>query len=327
MKEKLGRIGAQIISLLRRRSAIGVGEGSPLQTYRGYGETHEALLRSMVTGPARLESDRFIDGFGQVTLLECVPFCSRFDLERLTLPLPDDGFHAEAPEYVAVADSVRRARSRYCIAEIGAGWGPWVGLGGVLARNRGLKEIELLAIEALPARYELLRAHLHANGFRPNAGDDTVLEGVSCRLVNGAATPTRKEVFFPDVAITDMGSAFSERGEDRDYRGMRVQNLRVQGYPLAEILRDSRVDLLHVDVQGAELGLIEANLDLLAQQVDAMMIATHSRVIEGALIGLLYDNGWVLELEKPCRVAWTARPVTLEAMTEVDGCQYWRRAR
>ena len=58
-----------------------------------------------------------------------------------------------------------------------------------------------------------------------------------------------------------------------------------------------------------------------------MMIGTHSRVIEGALIELLYANGWTLELEKPCRVVWSEHPVSQEAMTEVDGCQYWRRSR
>ena len=142
----------------------------------------------------------------------------------------------------------------------------------------------------------------------------------------GAATPTRTEVWFPDVPVTDLGPAVGTSEAARDYRGKRVHNLRVEGYPLAEILRGSQVDLLHVDVQGAEFELVNANLDLLARQVSAMMIATHSRVIEGALIESLYDNGWQLMLEKPCRVAWRPNPPSQEAMTEVDGCQYWRHA-
>ena len=79
-------------------------------------------------------------------------------------------------------------------------------------------------------------------------------------------------MFFPDVGIIDMGAAASKRSEDRDYRGKRVRNLRVQGYPLAEILGTSKVDLLHVDIQGSELELVQANLELIARQVDAMMI-------------------------------------------------------
>jgi FkbM family methyltransferase len=321
----LVRIALRARSVARGTTAVATGDIAATQIYRGYDGAQEAILRPLVTGSARIESDRIVDGFGQATLLECVPFAADFDLARLELPLPDDGWHAEAVEYIALADSVRRARSRYCIAELGAGWGPWAGLGGVLARNLGLGEIEVIAIEGLPARFELLKKHLHANGLRPLEGDETTLGPVRCRVINGAATTTRGEVFFPDVGITDMGSRASDTGGDRDYRGKQVRNLRVQGYPLAEILRDAHVDLLHVDVQGSELELVEANLDLLARQVDAMMIGTHSRVIEGALIDLLYRNGWHLELEKPCRVAWSARPSSQEAMTETDGCQYWRR--
>lgn len=321
----LVRLALRARAVVRGVPEASTGELAATQIYRGYDGAQEAMLRTLVTGDARVEPDRIVDGFGQRTLLECIPFASSFDLERLTTPIPDDGYHAEAAEYVALADSVRRAGSRYCIAELGAGWGPWVGLGGTLARNRGVPEIELIAIEGLPARFELLRKHLAANGLRPAEGDETLLDGVSCRLFNGAATVTRSEVFFPDVGITDMGARMSET-DDRDYRGRPVRNLRVQGFPLEEILREAHVDLLHIDVQGSELSLVEANLGLLARQVDAMMIGTHSRVIEGALIELLYANGWSLVLEKPCRVAWTAHPASQEAMTETDGCQYWRRS-
>ena len=324
IRTTLTHIAARARRLASRPAPVLTG-ASPHQIYAGYRKEHEALLRSMVVRDAEVGTDRFIDGFGQVTLFSCVPFSSAFDSDRLTLPFPDDGFHAEAPEYIAIADSVKRADSRYCIAELGAAWGPWVGLGGVMARNRGVKEIELIGVEALPARFELLRRHLAVNSLRPDDGDETTLGGVTCRLMAGAATVTRTEVWFPDVPVTDLGSAISDSDAGKDYRGKRVRNLRVEGYPLTEILRDSRVDLLHVDVQGAELDLVRTNLDLLAGQVSGMMIATHSRVIEGALIELLYENGWRLELEKPCRVAWQSEPPSQEAMTEVDGCQYWRR--
>jgi hypothetical protein len=321
----LAHIAARARRFASRPAAVLTG-ASPHQIYPGYRPEHEALLRSMVVREAEIGSDRFTDGFGQVTLFSCVPFSSEFDLDRLTLPLPDDGFHAEALEYIAIADSVKRAGSRYCIAELGAAWGPWLGLGGVMARSRGVKEIELIGVEALPARFELLRQHLAVNSLRPADGGETNTGAVSCRLISGAATVTRTEVWFPDVPVTDLGPAVSESESGRDYRGKRVRNLRVEGYPLTEILRDAYVDLLHVDVQGAELDLVRANLDLLAERVRAMMIATHSRVIEGALIELLYEHGWELELEKPCRVAWRPHPPSQEAMTELDGCQYWRRS-
>jgi hypothetical protein len=122
-----------------------------------------------------------------------------------------------------------------------------------------------------------------------------------------------------------MGAAVSEREYSTDYRGQQHPNLQVEGYPLTELLGDTEVDLLHMDVQGSELALVQANLDLIARQVKAMMIGTHSRTIEGGLIDLLYRNGWQLELEKPCRVEWKVRGPSHEPVTQVDGCQYWRR--
>jgi FkbM family methyltransferase len=296
------------------------GELAPTQIYRGYSSAQAAMLRSVISHQARQEPDRIVDGFGQQTLLECIPFASSFDLDRLTVPIPDDGYHAEAAEYVAVADSVLKARSRYCIVELGAGWGPWVGLGGVLARSRGLADITVIAAEAHPARFELMKKHLASNLL------DGSQDGVTCRLFNGAATVTRCQVFFPDVDVTAMGAAVSESEYSTDYRGRQHSNLQVEGYPLAEMLGDSSIDLLHMDVQGSELALVEANLDLLARQVKAMMIGTHSRPIEGGLIELLYRNGWELALEKPCRVAWKVRNPSHEPAIETDGCQYWRRA-
>lgn len=318
-RPRLLQLAIRLRAMLRGDTEQIRGELAPTQIYRGYSTAQAAMLRSVITHQARREPDRFIDGFGQQTLLECVPFTTSFDLERLTVPIPDDSYHAEAAEYIAVADSVLKASSAYCIAELGAGWGPWVGLGGVLARSRGFTDITLIAAEAHPGRFGLLQKHLATNLLY---GADN---GVTCRLFNGAATVTRCQIFFPDVDVTAMGAAVSETASSTDYRGREHPNLQVEGYPLSELLGESNVDLLHLDVQGSELELIEANLDLIARQVKAMMIGTHSRTIEGGLIDLLYRNGWQLELEKPCRVAWKVRGPAHEPLTEVDGCQYWRR--
>jgi FkbM family methyltransferase len=317
---KLFELALRARAMMRGETEVIRGELAPTQIYRGYSLAQAAMLRSMVGRRASRELDRIVDGFGQQTLLECIPFASTFDLDRLSVPIPDDGYHAEAAEYIAVADSVARARSQYCVAELGAGWGPWVGFGGVLARSRGLADITVIAVEAHPGRFELLQKHLAANSLR---GSDA---GVTCRLFNGAATVTRCEAFFPDVDVAAMGPAVSESEHSVDHRGIDQPKIRVEGYPLTEILGESQVDLLHIDVQGTEFELVEANLELLERQVRAMMIGTHSRTIEGKLIELLYSHGWQLELEKPCRVVWKVRSSSREPVTETDGCQYWRKA-
>jgi hypothetical protein len=54
-----------------------------------------------------------------------------------------------------------------------------------------------------------------------------------------------------------------------------------------------------------------------------MMIATHSRPLEGELMMLLNDNGWVLQREKPCRFTVARATTDWCGATAVDGSQYW----
>ena len=301
---------------------------SPLQIYSGYTQDDVEMLSQFVIQKATVEEDRYTDGFGQITLRKNIPFAAstRFDSGRLTLPVPDDGFHAEALEYIALADSVRRAKNSFCAVEIGAGWGPWITLGGVMARHRGIKTIGLVGVEGLPKRYELMKEHLAENGLRPrNAEKETLFRGVRCRILKAAVVSVPSKVFFPDVNVEDMGSTFSTKNTDKDYRGVTVHNIEVEGIPLSDCFLESPIDYLHIDIQGTEYELIESNIVRINDRDFAMMIATHSRTIEGKLIELLYRNGWYLHKEKPCRVDWAHNvPPTLQAMTTVDGCQYWR---
>lgn len=300
---------------------------SPLQIYSGYNDEDVSLIQSFVVQKASLEKDFYVDGFSHKTLFNSVPFCENFNLERLTLPVPDDGFHAEALEYVAVCDSVRRADTIYCIAEIGAGRGPWISLGGVLARNSGIKNINIIGVEAHPGRFDLMVKQLSENQLHPTVVQNvTDFNGVKCKLIQGAVSSEHKTLWFPKVDVKDMGAAASDVNNSNDYRGFSVDNFPVAGFTLKEIIGDLIIDLLHIDIQGMEFDVINSGIDYLGTQVKSMMIATHSRVIEGKLIDLLYKNGWYLHREKPCRVEWEKSPASLDAMTRVDGCQYWRRS-
>ena len=91
-------------------------------------------------GPASLAGDHYIDGFGVKTLFDCVPFASpdALNLARLEHPIPDDGFHAEGIEYVALLDAIERFATdgSFVAVEAGAGWGPWLAMAGVVCRNR-----------------------------------------------------------------------------------------------------------------------------------------------------------------------------------------------
>ncbi len=81
-------------------------------------------------------------------------------------PIPND-FHAEAIEWIGLLKCVRSARGRFVAMELGAGWGPWVVAGATAARNAGIRDTSLLAVEGDPGHFEFIKQHLLDNGLNP----------------------------------------------------------------------------------------------------------------------------------------------------------------
>jgi hypothetical protein len=109
-----------------------ISDESPLQKYMGYELEDIEVVRRNATDVARLLDDHYVDGFGVKTLFDCVPFVdpATLNTSRLQCPIPDDGFHAEGIEYVALLDAVERfaGGGTFCAVEAGAGWGPWLAM-------------------------------------------------------------------------------------------------------------------------------------------------------------------------------------------------------
>ena len=96
---------------------------------------------------------------------------------------------------------------------------------------------------------------------------------------------------------------------------------------LDTLLQDlGMVDFMHIDIQGSELDLLTDQVDWVSNNVKTLMIATHSRPIEGKLMDLLFEEGWQLHREKPCRVDWN-KSCSIVGRTIVDGSQYWLNRR
>jgi FkbM family methyltransferase len=285
---------------------------SPLQIYAGYESADADMLHRHSTVPASLQSDHYIDGFGVKTLFDCVPFASpdALNLARLQHPIPDDGFHAEGIEYMALLDAIERFATdgSFVAVEAGAGWGPWLAMAGVVCRSRGVASIGLIGLEASPERFALMRRHLDFNQLDQQ-------HGVAVNLFEGAVWSHDGVIHFPESAVEDMGAAASTDSADTDYRGQAVATREVPCTRLPTLVGEGqKVDFLHIDVQGAEGEVINSHLDWLNQNTRSMMIATHSRPLEGELMVLLNDNGWL-----------TAGRVIPDwsGATTVDGSQYW----
>ena len=315
--------------LLGSRQIAVSQEVSPLQVYAGCEEEDFQIIRKFAQFSASIEADHYRDGFGVKTLYECVPFVNvgMLDVGRLEFPVPDDGFHAEAIEYVALTDSLNRSclKDSFCAVELGAGWGPWITAAGVIARERGCKELKLVGVEASSHRFSLTCRHLEMNNLRPANGssEDRQMGNVFTRLFNGAVWTHDGVIWFPKSDVVDMGAAATISNEETDYRGVKSDHQSVPCRRLETLLKDlGAIDFMHIDIQGAEFDLIQDQIDWVSNNVQALMIATHSRSIEGKLIDLLFDNGWQLYREKPCRVDWQ-KNCSLAGRTVVDGSQYW----
>jgi len=294
---------------------------SPLQVYSGYRPGDEALISRHAIEQASVHSDHYVDGFGVKTLFACVPFLDPTTLNRALLqhPLPDDGFHAEAIEYVALLDAIERfaVAGSFTTMEAGAGWAPWLAMAGVVCRRLRVPFIHLIGIEASPERFRLMKRHLSFNHLVED-------EGVAVTLFEGAVWSHDGVVLFPNTEVTDMGAAASDTAVTSDYRGRRSTTLEVPCTQLQSLVREQQsVDFLHVDVQGGESRLLASHRDWLNQSVKSMMIATHSRPLEGEIMVLLKENNWELLLEKPCRFRLGDIPEDWAGATTLDGSQYW----
>ena len=294
---------------------------SPLQIYAGYQDEDIERITRAACATASLEADHYVDGFGVKTRYACVPFASpdALNLARLQHPIPDDGFHAEGIEYVALLDAIDRFATdgSFVAVEAGAGWGPWLAMAGVVCRNRGVHEVRLVGVEASKERFALMQKHLTYNALNTESG-------VKVDLFRGAVWSHDGVIHFPESAVEDMGAAASSSAESTDYRGQPVSTTEVPCCRLDTLVgSDQGVDFLHVDVQGAESELIVSHLDWLNRSVKSMMMATHSRPLEGELMTHLGEAGWVLLREKPCRFAVGNVVSEWTGATTVDGSQYW----
>ena len=224
---------------------------------------------------------------------------------------PDPGnWHADIAEWAAALYAVEAAQGLFTVVELGCGWGCWLLNTGLAARRRGL-DLRLVGIEGSARHLDQARRALALNGF---AAD-------SFRLVHGVAGPSRGRAIFPSeeapgwggVAQFDPDAATLARAE----ADPRVTVL--DSHPLGDLSDGQPIDLLHIDIQGAETAFVEGNFADIARLVRRVLIGTHSRAIEGQLETLFLEAGWTLEMDRPA----IAPPRGGRPHLAIDGVQMW----
>lgn len=249
------------------------------------------------------------------------------------IPFPDDALHAEAIEYLAAVVAVEQAQTSFTVVELGAGYGPWLVFCAKAAQRKGISNIRMLAVEADLQRHQLFYDNLRDNGLPLPAesqvavSDEQLREGIQVRCIHGAISDKVGSVSFGSQSVLDWGASPIEGQGNEDYRGITVKTDLIDTYTIDAILADIHtVDFMHMDIQGFELKSIRASLDALQRKVRVLLIATHSRALEGGIIEMMHDNGWRLMYEKPCKFT-PGTDSELTALTYLDGTQVWMNTR
>jgi FkbM family methyltransferase len=210
-----------------------------------------------------------------------------------------DAAHEEFFEW----ESLRKALDAFeggrdfVIAELGAGFGRWsVNSVQMLRARYPQAGYKVIAVEADPTHFRWLKLHLADNGIRRK----------DRRLFRRPITGEPRDVYFIGgdparwygQAIVDEKYAKTFPGFLGWLRGTRFHFKR-RSVTLTEVLKGiETVDLLDLDVQGAEADVFAHSMSLINRTVRRVHISTHSHEIEDALLALL--KGWKVEHFYPC---------------------------
>jgi len=224
---------------------------------------------------------------------------------RFDMPVHD------TEELKALLRSVAEADGQFAIMELGAGWGPWLVLGGHLARRRGLP-VTMMGVEGSSGHVAFMTKHLEDNGFDPT----------SHHVIHAVAGESDGVAYFPKLPEPrDVWGAVASY--DVNLAGG-VPMEKVASMSLCTLLKDMPVlDFLHSDIQGAEENVFKAAIETVNRRVRRICVGTHGRAIEATLLDLLVAHNWVLEFEQPCKVVQDGTKVANVA----DGVQVWRNLR
>jgi FkbM family methyltransferase len=179
-------------------------------------------------------------------------------------------FDEEYFEWIDLLEAVALAGNRFIMLELGAGFGRWTARAAAASSQRRLSYL-LVAVEAEPTHFEWLRRNLRDNS----------VEMGNCRLVNAAVTDRDGKVTF-------------QVGNPADSYGQSIGgNTEIDAISLRTLLLPlDFVDLIDMDIQGAELDVLAAATEPLNQKVRRVHIETHSDQLHLDILRFFRHLGW-----------------------------------
>ncbi len=198
-------------------------------------------------------------------------------------------------EWITVLESVAAARDRFTMLELGAGWGRWMVIAAAALRASGGLPYRFIGVEAEPTHFRWLRQHLQDNN----------VDLGNCHLIQAAIADRDGSVLFQTgrpsewygqaIVVHPVGwrqrlRQWVGRAEaQRPPEGVR----KVRAVSLTMLLRPlDVVDLVDLDIQGAELTVLRPAAEQLARKAKRVLVGTHSPDIEAGLRALFRELAW-----------------------------------
>jgi FkbM family methyltransferase len=241
-------------------------------------------------------------------------------------------FDEEYFEWIDLLETLEQASDTYVIVELGAGYGRWCMRAAAAARTKPGCRVQCVAVEAEPDHFRWLVQHFRDNGVNPDDHD----------LIWGAVGASPGVVpFRVGKANGWYGQRIASRAHGSNPPGVlarrrlkarsalarppRVDDtatvMWVPCVTLHEVLAQyPRVDLIDMDVQGAEFDVISAGMEVLSDRVRRIHIGTHGPQIEERIRELFSEHGWTNVFDYPCgrQVSTTYGEIPFG-----DGVQTW----
>lgn len=211
-------------------------------------------------------------------------------------------------EWSFLFDAIKDADDNFRMYELGAGYGRWCVNAEGLARRTGRGgSRHYTAVEAEPTHFRWLGQHFQDNG----------LDLREHRLLQAAVAGNAGNVSFAVSDAPDQWWGQAIVGPD-NWSGDRIDSPAVT---LSTLLQDhDRVDIIDMDIQGAELDVVAEAIRPLTSKVRRLFIGTHSLEAEVGLRQMLSAAGWI------CIYDFTLLSKNTTPIGEIlfgDGVQAW----
>jgi FkbM family methyltransferase len=239
---------------------------------------------------------------------------------------PDEEFF----EWIDLLEAVAGASGHFTIVELGCGWGRWMALAHLALRQINDLPATFVGVEAEPTHFRWTRQHLEDNGV-PQA---------NVRLIEAAVGPADGSAEFyvgsPDAwygqSLVPLWDRRPRQRLARLARRLLRRALRqmdsvakVRMVSLDTVMRGiGDVDLLDMDIQGAEADVLVAAAGTVDEKVRRVHIGTHSRDNEAKLRSLFGRLGWTKVNDFGCD-RWNETPAG--RIWFQDGVQTWLNPR